>query len=130
MILNPSDTQITDSVMAGNFGTNRKVQTGTQVKSQDYTKSIGGSSNIKENPVDDTTRDIDDMSDPKARKREFSRRAETNDHADHNKERFHEIDSDTKPLEDNSAVLIPDNKKHGSKIKNHFGEGQYESEVH
>ncbi len=51
-------------------------------KDQDYTDRTGEAPNIKKNPVlekDEATKDIDDMTDPKARKREFSRRAETSD---------------------------------------------------
>ena len=133
MILSPNDSPLMDSVSDmknKNFGAKRTFTTGVQQKDHDYTVSVGGSSNIEENPVDDSIKDIDAMTDPASRKREFSRRAETNDRSDHNKERFHEISSDNKPLEDKSDVIVPDNKYHGSKLKNHFGNGQYESEIH
>ncbi len=132
MILSPNDSPLADNVSDmkdQNFGGNREVTTGVQQKEQDYTKSAGGSPNIEENPVSETTRDIDDMANPEARKREFSRRAETQDPSDHNKERFHEVDNDNKPLEDTSVVLVPDDKFHGDKLKYHFGEGQYEGEI-
>ena len=132
MILSPNDNPLKSSsndIKDQKFGGNREFTTGTQQKKQDYTKSAGVSPNIKENPVEETTRDIDSMSDPKARKREFSRRAETADPADHNKEHFHESDPENRPLEDTNEVLTPDNKFHGNKLKYHFGNGQYEGEI-
>lgn len=132
MILSPNDNPLADNasdMKDQNFGGNREITTGVQQKEQDYKKPTGASSNIKKNPVENTVRDIDDMTDPKARKREFTRRAETQDPSDHNKERFHEVDNDNKPLEDTSVVLIPDDKFHGDKLKYHFGEGQYEGEI-
>ena len=124
----PLDSNASD-MKDQNFGGNRKFTEGKQQKTQDYKKPVGGSANIEENPVDDVTRDIDDMTDPKARKREFSRRAETNDHADHNKERFHETDPENRPAEDTSVVKIPDGKHHGDKNRYQFGQGQYEGEI-
>jgi len=132
MILSPNDSPLDSNasdIKNQNFGGNRTFTTGVQQKAHDYTKAIGGSSNVEENPVEEVTRDIDDMTDPKARKREFTRRAETQDHSDHNKEHFHEIDNDNNPLEDTSAVLIPDDKHHGDKLKYQFGQGQYEGEI-
>lgn len=120
-----SQSDITDA----NFGGNREFTTGTQQKQQDYKKSTGGAVNIKENPVDETIKDVDDLSNTETRKREFSRRAETNDRKDHNKEHFHESDPENRPKERTTPVIVPDDKKHGSKLPYHFGEGQYESEI-
>jgi len=130
MILSPNDSPLADNasdMKDQNFGGNREVTTGVQQKEQDYTKSAGGSPNIEENPVSETTRDIDDMANPEARKREFSRRAETQDPADHNKERFSESDSSNRPLEDTDGTTVPDDKHRRSKLKNHFGAGQYDN---
>lgn len=132
MILTPNDNTLADNasdMTDSNFGGNRKVTTGTQRKAQDYKKPTGGNVNAKKNPVDKVTKDIDDMTDAQARKREFSRRAETWDRADHNKERFAESEPDNRPLEDTSAVVVPDDKFHGDRLKYHFGEGQYEGEI-
>lgn len=132
MILSPNDNPLAENagdMKDQDFGGNREFTTGKQQKTQDYTKPVGGSANIEENPVDEVIRDIDDMTDPKARKREFSRRAETADHSDHNKERFSESEPDNRPQEDTRAVAIPDDKFHGDRLKYHFGEGQYEGEM-
>jgi len=128
----PNDNPVNDSVsdtVDGDFNGNREYTTGKQHKKSDYKKPVGGSSNIEENPVEEVSRDIDEMTDPTIRKREFSRREETQDHADHNKDRFPESDTDNRPKEDTSPIKIPDDKVHGDKLKYHFGEGQYESEM-
>jgi len=130
MILTPNDSPISNEKTKNvNFGINKSYTTGEQQKSQDYLKANGGSPNAKLNPVDETLRDVDDMSNANTRKREFSRRYETQTVGDHNKERFHESDSNNRPKENDGSVLVPDEKHHGSNIKYHFGEGQYEGEV-
>jgi len=130
MILSPNDNQLADNasdMKDQNFGGNRGITTGVQQKEYDYKKSVGGSSNIKENPVDAVIKDTDDMTDLKARKREFSRRAETQDPSDHNKERFPESEPKNRPLEDTDVTKIPDDSHRRSKIKSHFGSGQYDN---
>lgn len=131
MYFSPNDNPVSDdassSMQDNNFGGQRQFTTGAQVKEQDYTKKHGGAPNVKRNPVEDAVRDIDAMTETESRKREFSRRAETADHSDHNKEHFHETDPENRPPEDTSAVLIPDDKKHGDKLRNHFGSGQYDN---
>lgn len=132
MILSPNDNPVSGSksdAVDGNFGGNREFTTGTHQKSQDYKKTSGGAVDVQQNPVDETILDIDDLADPSTRKREFSRRAETADRRDHNKEHFHESDPENRPREETSPVIVPDNKKHGSKLPYHFGEGQYEGEI-
>lgn len=132
MILTPNDNPVSGDageMKDQNFGGNRKFTTGVQQKAQDYKRPVPGNSNSEENPVDEVVRDIDDMTDLNARKREFSRRAETADHSDHNKERFHESEPDNRPEEDTRGVVVPDEKFHGDRIRNHFGEGQYEGEI-
>lgn len=132
MNLNPNDNVLDDNASEtsdSNFGGNRQYTTGTQQKEQDYKKSTGGSINIKKNPVDKTIRDIDDMANSETKKREFSRRAETENPSDHNKEHFNITDSENRPEEDTSGVIEPDNKYHGNRLRYHFGEGQYEGEI-
>ena len=127
MILSPNDSPVRESksdTTDANFGGNREFTTGAQRKAHDYKKPTQASIDVEENPVDNVTRDIDDMTDPKARKREFSRRAETMDHSDHNKERFHESEPNNRPPEETDA-FVPDEKHRRSKLKGHFGEGQY-----
>ena len=132
MILSPNDSKLIDSasdMKDQNFGGNRAITTGVQQKEQDYKQPVGWSSSVKENPVDKVIKDIDDMTDSNVRKREFSRRDETNNHSDHNKERFHESEPDNRPLEDTDVTQVPDERHRRSKLKNHFGEGQYEGEI-
>ncbi len=132
MILGPNDSTLAENasdMKHQNSGGNREFTEGEQQKSQDYKKPVGGSSNMEENPVEEVTRDIDDLTDPAIRKREFSRRAETQDHADHNKDRFSESEPDNRPQENTSPIEVPDKKYHGDRLKYHFGEGQYESEM-
>jgi hypothetical protein len=130
MSLSPNDNPLADNasdMKDQNFGGRREFTTGVQQREQDYKKPTGGSVNVKKNPVDETIRDIDDMTDAKARKREFSRRAETADHSDHNKERFHETEPDNRPPEGTDETQVPDDKHKRSKLKNHFGSGQYDN---
>lgn len=129
--LSPNDSPLEDTneLRDGNFGGRREHTTGKQVREQDNTKRSLGAPNVKDNPSEETARDIDEMSEPESRKREFSRRAETFDRRDHNKEHFHKSDPENLPSEDSSNNIIPDSKKHGDKLKNHFGEGQYEGEI-
>jgi len=132
MILGPNDNPVSkgksDSI-DGDFGGSRKVTKGRQRKTQDYKKPTETSVDIEESPVDTVTKDIDEMTDSKERKREFSKLADLASPADTNKDRFVEIGLDNKPHEDTSAVIIPDDKHRGAKIKGHFGSGQYEGEV-
>ncbi len=127
----PNDNPVQNSASDttdGDFGGNREYTTGVQRKGQDYKKPVGGDVNSEENPVDETVRDIDEMTEPEARKREFSRRAETNNCTEHNTERFHESEPKNIPSEDTDA-FIPDGKHRRSRLKGHFGEGQYEGEI-
>jgi hypothetical protein len=127
--LSPHDTPVgsdASEMKDTNFGGNREYTTGKQVKSQDYTSRDCGAPNKKENPYEETTKDVDDMTDPEARKREFSRRAETSTVGDHNKEHFHETDPENRPPEDTTA-FIPDDKKHTKKMRFQYGSGQYDN---
>jgi hypothetical protein len=128
--LSPNDNPVNNnksSTIDGDYGGNREFTTGEQRKGQDYKKPTQASVDVEGNPIDKTTKDIDDMADPKARKREFTRRAETMDHSDHNKDRFPESDTANRPLEDTDVTIVPDNKHRRSKLKNQFGSGQYDN---
>ena len=72
-ILGPNDNPVQNSksdTTDGNFGGNREYSQTSDAK--DYTKRTGNAPNKKENPVDTAIKDIDDMTDPFSRKREFS----------------------------------------------------------
>lgn len=88
-VMSPNDNRVSDrhassSLKDRKFGGNRKVTDNVQ-KTEDYTKpsterraNMTGEADEKIfNPVEETTRDTDDMNDPQARKRETTRRAET-----------------------------------------------------
>lgn len=102
----PNDRSAEGSPKDGRFGGNRQVTANVQSK-QDYTKrSMEKRANLDEdsesqvvNPFDRTTDDIDDLNDPKARKREASRRAETSTVGAQNKYR-RPGDSDDKEYSD------------------------------
>ncbi|GAG11805.1 unnamed protein product [marine sediment metagenome] len=61
---NDSPTNSNKSDMKdNNFGGNRQMTKGKQRKTQDYKKPVGGSANIKENPVDKVAKDTNKMND-------------------------------------------------------------------
>jgi hypothetical protein len=131
MFLTPNDSPLKDntsSMKNKNFGANRQQGSSNRYSDNDYTKT---SANYLTSDFDNTKviDDIDDLNNDQIRKREASRRAETADRRDHNKERFPESDSSNRPYEYKSPVSVPDGKKHGSKAPYHFGEGQYEGEI-
>lgn len=111
-ILGPNDNKLKDdksSMTASDFGGNREYSSNTS-DAKDYTKRTGRAPNKKENPVDDTTKDVDDMTDPYARKREFSRREETSNVQKSNESVAIQSDSDRRPRMDegNDAVQVPE----------------------
>jgi hypothetical protein len=110
------------------FGGHREYS--DTAKAQDYTSRTGKAPNVKKNPVDDTIKDIDDMTDPNQRKREFSRREETSNVQASNEAGFiTKTDADHRPPEDTDAIE-PENdpaKRPRSKVKGHFGSGQYDN---
>ena len=126
--LQESQSDMVDS----KFGGHREVSDVADDK--DYTHRTGRAPNRKENPVDDTSKDIDEMTEAEARKREFSRREETSNVQKSNEADFiTKTDSDNQPLEDTGA-FEPDPtdpnflaKTRGSKNKYHFGEVQYDN---
>lgn len=144
-VMSPNDNSVSDrssssSLKDRNFGGNRKVTENVQ-KDEDYTKpSMERRANMAEdaeekifNPVEETTKDIDDMNNPEERKREASRRAETSTAGANNKYRRPGdsddkiySDPDNRPASDNredDAVAVPDpNAKHGSRNPFRIGE--------
>ena len=69
----PNDSPIKDdksTPSASNFGGHREHS--KTAKEQDYTGRTGTAANKKENPVDETIKDVDDMSNLKEKKNEFS----------------------------------------------------------
>lgn len=124
---NPLTTGQSDATDA-RFGGHRKI-TSTS-KTQDYTSRTGASVDIKENPIEDVVKDIDDLSDSKQRKNEFSRQEELSDVQKGNTADFMvAIDRENSPPEDTDA-FEPDVdlvKKRRSKLKGHFGDGQYDN---
>jgi hypothetical protein len=103
------------------FGGNRE-ETDNISSPKDYTKrATEVVTTKKENPVDETTRDVDDMSDvndntdldkhPRAKKREFSRRAETEDVQQSNEADWQtKSDPDNRPRMDEGTdgVQVPE----------------------
>ena len=106
-ILSPNDTQLAENksnITDGNFGGNREHSNTADAK--DYTKRTGADPDKKENP-EDTTKDIDDMTDPKARKREFTRREETSNTQKSNESVAIQSDSDRQP-DGSDGVQVPE----------------------
>jgi len=130
MIFSPNDTPVKKNksdISDSNFGGNRELSAPSNFKGQDYTLRSQFCGDVKNNPIKTVTKDIDDLADSKARKREFSRRAETSAAGDHNKSRFSESDPENRPPEGMDVVIIPDEKYTGTKLKNQFGNGQYDT---
>ena len=116
-VMSPNDNPVSDKTGAGalkdrKFGGNRKVTDNVQ-KDEDYTKPsverrANMAGNVDEkivNPVEETTKDIDYMNDPEARKREVSRRAETSDFDSSTRKYREEVDDYTGPIQSD-----PDNR--------------------
>jgi hypothetical protein len=155
-VMSPNDNPVSDKTNAGalkdrKFGGNRKVTDNVQ-KDEDYTKpSMERRANMAEdveekifNPVEETTKDIDDMVDAPGvdpndptklvtgKKREFSRRAETSTvGADNQYRRPGDADDkiysdpDNRPKQDSrdDDMVEPDpEKKHGTRNPWRIGE--------
>ena len=141
-VMSPNDNPVSDKTGAGalkdrKFGGNRKVTDNIQ-KDEDYTKpSLERRANLdgeveSELIAPDTTKDIDDMNDPEARKREVSRRAETSTvGADNQYRRPGDGDDkiysepDNRPKQDarEDDMVEPDpEKKHGTRNPWRIGE--------
>jgi len=108
-ILGPSDGQLQDNksdTSDSNFGGNREYS--QTAADKDYTSRTGNAPNKKENPVDETVRDIDDMANVESRKREFSRRDETSDTQKNNESVAIQSDSDRRPDEDTDPTKVPE----------------------
>ena len=129
-VLGPSDSPVNNSksdTVDGNFGGNRSISSDIS-KSQDYKSPGGGAPNRVENP-EDVSKDIDEMTEAEARKREFSRREETSNRQKSNEAGFiSKTDSDNRPSEETDA-FEPDSeppKVRRSKNKYHFGGSPYD----
>ena len=122
--MSPLDHQLKDdksSMTDTRFSGNREF-TDNISSPKDYTKRATEVVTAKkENPVDETVRDVDDMSDvndntdqtkhPRAKKREFSRRAETQDVQQSNEADWQtKSDPDNRPRMDEGtdAVQVPE----------------------
>jgi hypothetical protein len=136
-ILTPGENLLNDdksSTVDGRFGGHREHSNTS--KEQDYTSRTGTNKEKKENPVDETIRDIDDMTDPFQRKREFSRREETSNVQKSNEEHFiTKTDAENRPNMDEGTdpVRVPDTdlvKRHRKPNQWHLStESIYESEI-
>ena len=143
-VMSPNDNRVSDKTSADalkdrKFSGNRQVTDNVQ-KDEDYTKpSMERRANLsgKDTPeseliAPDTTKDIDDLNDPVARKRETSRRAETSTvGADNQYRRPGDADDktysdpDNRPKQDareNDMVEPDPNKKHGDRNPWRIGE--------
>jgi len=117
-VLSPSgdgpkgDTPIKDNksnTSDARFGGHREHS--TVADAEDYTRRTGVAPNKKENPVDDTARDVDEMTEAESRKREFSRREETSNVQKSNEAGWQtKSDSDKRPRMDegSDAVQVPE----------------------
>ena len=133
--MSPLDHPIGDSksdMQDNRFGGHREY---SQVgNAKDYTARSTEAPNKKENPVDDSIRDIDDMTDSYQRKREFSYQEEVSNIQKGNTAEWREqSDSDRRPPEETDP-FEPDPsdpnfkiKLRRSKVKGHFGSGQYDN---
>jgi hypothetical protein len=131
-VMSPNDNKLNNDVSEPtdkDFGGHREYS--KTASSEDYT-SRSNTMDKKENPVDDTVKDIDDLTDPKQRKRELSRREETSNVQKSNESAFStQSTSDNRPPE-NTDDFVSDNdpvKRYRSKDKYNFGDGQYEGEI-
>ena len=141
-VMSPNDNPVSDKTGAAalkdrKFGGNRKVTDNVQ-KDEDYTKpNMERRANLageveSELIAPDTTKDIDDMNDPEARKREASRRAETSTVGANNQYRRPGdaddkiySDPDNRPKQDareDDAVEPDPDKKHGDRNPWRIGE--------
>lgn len=136
-VLGPNDNPLSSDQSApsdSRFGGHREHS--NTAKAQDYTSRTGKAENRKENPVEDTSRDIDEMTEAESRKREFSRREETSNVQASNEAGFiTKSDSDNRPRMDEGtdAVQVPEadeNRQKQRANKWHFDSSNtYEGEI-
>jgi hypothetical protein len=120
----------------GNFGGNRAVSS-TPAKDGDYKRPTLGAPNRKENPVDETERDIDDLAgtvDDKYRgDGMYDRQQDASDLTQRFDLQYVKTDAENRPPEDTDAFTPdPDDpdfliKKRRSKNKGQYGDGQYDN---
>jgi hypothetical protein len=103
----PLQTSQSDMI-DGRFGGLREHSNVADAK--DYTKRTGEAPDKKENPVDETTRDIDDMSNTAEKKREFSYQENKMDVQKNNEGIAIQSDPDNLPRmnEGTDAVQVPE----------------------
>ena len=120
-VLGPADNPVNDSksdAVDGRFGGNRTV--GGHTSSQDYTKNSGLTPDSKENPVEDVTRDVDDL----AENREFTIRKETSDLSSRKDLVYEGSSPENLPKEDTDATFGDAVDHRRAVYKGHIGEGQ------
>ena len=133
MTMSPGDNKLSSDQSDptdARFGGHREHSQVSDAK--DYTGRTGAGPNEKENPVDDVIRDIDDMVNTRERKNEFSyQEGKINVQKGNESDWMTKSDSDRLPPEDTDA-FEPDPsdpnfllKTRRSKLKYHFGDGQY-----
>lgn len=126
--LQSSKSDITDA----RFGGSRTVADTS--KTEDYTARTGKANTIEENPVDESIKDIDAMTDLMSRKREFSYQEDMMDTQRGNTAEFiTKSDYDKLPIEGQDD-FEPDPtdpnfliKKRRHKVRGQFGDGQYDN---
>lgn len=105
--LKESKSDITHSHFGGNREVSEDISSG-----KDYTqRATEKITSKKENPVDETVRDIDEMTEAESRKREFSRREETSNVQKNNEADWQtKSDADNRPRVDegSDAVQVPE----------------------
>lgn len=111
--LTPNDSPINDSrsdMIDSNFGGQRQKLNKTVGDPKDYTKRTGACSEIEENPVEDVTRDIDEMSNSFERKDEFTYQEIKSNVQEGNNSVAIQSDPENRPLADNGSdpVIIPE----------------------
>jgi hypothetical protein len=119
-ILGPHDSPVshpTTDLTDTNFGGARKVTAGIQ-NAADYTKRTNDLRDVKENPVDATTKDVDDMNDLRTRKRYESIQQDLDEAGTPGDWNFIVSNLEKKPLDEgreDSAFQVPaSDKPHGS----------------
>jgi hypothetical protein len=111
-VLGPNDNPLSSDQSTptdSRFGGHREHS--KTAKAQDYTSRTGKSENKKENPVEETVRDIDDMANSEERKSEFSyQEKKINVQANNEADFITASDSDRRPRMDEGtdAVQVPD----------------------
>lgn len=111
-VLGPNDSPLSSDQSTptdARFGGHREHS--STAKAQDYTRRTGKAENKKENPVEETVRDIDDMANSEERKSEFSyQEKKINVQLNNEADFITASDSDRRPRMDEGtdAVQVPE----------------------